>query len=188
MQWLTTTSCAPTASIDFLVGPLALPVMEGAPSDVGTHDLAGFSLNLSSTQITCWQISCPVLVDERLVMSWDSSTTPKPTVTDLMNATSRAVSLISVLTSKARLMAEHDSNLALKVSLVLAERSFVQREAVMCERLVCSTKYFFSGLVCSVNIVKQFLMNSPSPKGFSSYAIGSHNLKLSPTASSESFL
>ena len=85
--------------------------MEGAPSVVRTHNLAGFSSNLSITLITCSQISSPVVVEERLAMSKDSSTTSKPTVTVLMTMTSRAVSLMSVLSSKARLKAVHDLNI-----------------------------------------------------------------------------
>ena len=97
-----------------------------------------------------------------------------------MNTTSWAVSLISVLSTKAMLKAAHDFNLnlMLKVSLVLSEKSFVLRETVKREKLVCSTKYFFSGYAYSVNIVKQFLMNYPSPKGFPFSVIDSHNLKL----------
>ena len=80
----------------------------------------------------------------------------------MMNMTSRAVSLMSVLSSKARLKAAHDFNLCFEVSLILSERSFVMYETVIREILVCSTKSFFSGHAFSVNIVKQFIMNSPS--------------------------
>ena len=78
-------------------------------------------------------------------MSKDSSTTSKPTVTVLMTMTSRAVSLMSVLSSKTRLEAANNFNLSFKVSLILAERSFVLRETVKCRRLVYSMKCFFSG-------------------------------------------
>ena len=63
-----------------------------------------------------------VVGKERLAMSINSSTTSKPTVTALMNMTSRAVSLMSVLSSKARLKAAHDFNPSFKVSLILSER------------------------------------------------------------------
>ena len=63
----------------------------------------------------------------------------------LMSVTSRAVSLMSVLSSKAILKAAHDFNLSIKVSFILSERSFVLRETVKRDRLVCSTICFFSG-------------------------------------------
>ena len=85
---------------------------------------------------------------------------------------------MSVLSSKGRLKTAHDVNLSLKVSLVLSERSFVLCERVKHERLVCCNKCFFPGHAYSVNIVKQFFMNSPTPKGFHFSAIDSHNLKL----------
>jgi len=95
---------------------------------------------------------------------------------------------MSVLSSKARLKASHDFNLSFKVSVILSERSFVLCETVMRERLVCSTKYFFSGHAYSVNIVKKFLINSMSLKGFPFSAIHSQSLKLSSVTSSEFFL
>ena len=119
--------------------------MEKAPSVVRPHYLAGFSSNFSTTLIACSQISCPVVVKQRLAMSKNSSTASKPTVTALMNKTSRAVSLMSVLPSKTRLKAAHDFNLSFKVSLILSERSFVLRETVKRQRLVCPNKCFFSG-------------------------------------------
>ena len=71
--------------------------MEGAPFVVRPHNLAGFSSNFSTTLITCSQISCPVVVEERFAMSKKFPATSRPTITALMNITSRAVSLMSVL-------------------------------------------------------------------------------------------
>ena len=139
-------------------------------------NLAGYSSNFSTTLIMCSYISFPMDVEERPAMSKNQS---KPTVTALMNMTSRAASLMSVLSSKVRLKAAHNFSLSLKVYSVLSERSFVLREAAKRERLARSTKCFFSGHAYSVNIVKQLLMNSLSPKGFAFSAIVSHNLKLS---------
>ena len=77
--------------------------------------------------------------------------TSKPTVTDLVNMTSWAVPLMSELSPKARLKATHDFNLSFKVSFMLSERSFVLSETVKRNRLVCSSKCFFSGRAYSVN-------------------------------------
>ena len=77
--------------------------MKGAPSVGRPQNLAGFSLNLFTTLITCSHISCPVVVDERHAMSSNSSTASKTTVTALMGMTCRAVSLMSVLSYKASL-------------------------------------------------------------------------------------
>ena len=107
--------------------------------------MAGFSLNFFTTLITCSQIFCPVVVEERLAMSKNSSITSKPTVTALTNMTSRAVSFMSVLSSKGRLKAARDLSLSFKVSLILSERSFALRETAKRERLVFSTKCFLSG-------------------------------------------
>ena len=112
-------------------------------------------------------------------MSKNSPMTSKQTVASLMNMTSWAVSLMSVLSSKGRLKAAHDFNLSCKVSLILFEISFVLRETVKRERLVCANRCFFSGHAYSVNIVKQFLLNFPSPKRFPYSAINLHNLRLS---------
>ena len=49
---------------------------------------------------------------------------------------------------------------------MLSERSLVLHTTVNLEKLVCSAKCFFSGHAYSVNIVKQFLINSLSLKGF----------------------
>ena len=65
----------------------------------------------------CSQITCPVVMEERLAMSKKSSTTSWTTVTALINMTSRAVSLMSVLSSKARLKAAHDFNRSFKYYL-----------------------------------------------------------------------
>ena len=43
--------------------------MEGAPSVVRPHNLAGFSSNISTNLITCSHICSRVVVEERLVMS-----------------------------------------------------------------------------------------------------------------------
>ena len=86
------------------MNPFVLPVMVGAPSVVRPYNLVGFSSNFCTTLITFSQISCTVVVEERLAMYKNSSTTSKPTVTDLMNMTSWAVSLMSVLSSEGRLM------------------------------------------------------------------------------------
>ena len=105
-----------------------------------------------------------------------------------MKMTSWAVLLMSVLSSKARLKASHDFNLSFKVSLTLSERSFVLCETEKRERLLCSTKCFFSEHAYSVNIVKQFLIYSLSLKGFPFSAIHSQSLKLSFVTISEFFL
>ena len=104
-------SCTSMTSIDFLVNPFVLPVMEGVPSVVRPHNLAGFCSSFSITLIACSHISCPVVVEERLAMYNDSSTTSKPTVAAMLNMSSWAVSLMSVLSSKARRKAAHDCNL-----------------------------------------------------------------------------
>ena len=104
-------------------------------------------------------------VEERLAMSKNSSTTSKPTVNALMNMTSLAVTYVCAVI-KARLKAAHNFNLSLKATIILSERSFVQREIVERKKLVYFIKCFFSGHEYSVNIVKQFFMNSPSPRGF----------------------
>ena len=106
---------------------------------MASHNLAGFSSSLFTTLIACSQISCPVVVEERLAMSKNSSTTSKPTVTALMNKTSRAVSLMSLLSYKARLKAAHNFNLSFEVLLILFERSFALHETEKREKLVCST-------------------------------------------------
>ena len=85
-------------------------------------------------------------------------------------------------------MAAHDFNLSFEVSLILCERSFVLCVTVKLKRLVCSTKCFISGHAYSVNVVRQFLLNSLSPKGFPFSAIDSHNLKLSFVTSYEYFV
>ena len=54
--------------------------MEEARYVVGPHDLAGFTLNFYTALVTCSQISCPVVVEERLAM-FKGSTTSQPTVT-----------------------------------------------------------------------------------------------------------
>ena len=105
--------------------PFVISVTDGAPAVVRPFNLSGFCSIFSTTLITCTQISCPVAVEERLAMSKYSSTTSKPTATDLMYMTSRAVPLMSVLSSKARLKAAHDFNISLKVSLILYLQSSV---------------------------------------------------------------
>ena len=119
--------------------------MEGAPSVERPHNLAGFRLNFYTTLIACSQITCLVVVEERLAMSKSSSTTSKPTVTSLMNMTSLAVSDMSVLSSKARLKAENHFNLFFKGSLISSKdhlfymrqkRPFVLHET---EKTICST-------------------------------------------------
>ena len=112
----------------------------------------------------------------------------EPTVTVLMNVTSKAVSLMSVLSSKAILKAAHDFNISFKVSFILSQRSVVLREIVKRNRLVISTKCFFYRHAYLANIVKQFFINFPSPKNFPFSVIDSHNLKLSFVTSCESFL
>ena len=87
-------------------------------------------------------------------MSKNSSTTSKLAATTLINMTSWAVSLMSVISPKARLKAAHNVNLSFEAYLILSEISFVLREAVLRERLVCSTKYFNSEHAYSVNIVE----------------------------------
>ena len=99
MQWFTTRFCVPTAVRNFVENPFILAVMEGAPSVVTLHNLAGFSSNLSTTLSTCSQISCPAVVKERLAISKNSSTISKSAVTALMKMTSWAVSLMSVVSS-----------------------------------------------------------------------------------------
>ena len=96
--------------------------------------------------------------------------------------------LMSVLSSKVKLKASLDFNLSFKISLILSERSFILHETVKQERVICSTKCLYSGHAYSVNIVKQFLINSPSVKGFPFFAIHSQNLKLSFVTSFEFFL
>ena len=125
-----TTFCAPTAVRNFVVNPFILPVMEGAPSVVTPHNLAGFSSNFSTTLSTCLQISCSVVVEKRFAISKISSTISKSAVTALMKMTSWAVSLMLVLSSKARLKASHNFNVSFKISLILSERSFVLHKTV----------------------------------------------------------
>ena len=137
MQWLTTMFWAPTAVRNFVVNPFILLVMEGAPSVVTPHNLAGFSSNFSTTLSTCSQISCPVVVEEKLAISKNSSTISKSEVTALMKMTSWAVSLMSVLSSKVRLKVSHNFNLSFNFSLILSESSFILRMIVKRERLVC---------------------------------------------------
>ena len=119
MQWLTTTFCAPTAFEKFVINSFVLPVIEGTPSVVTQHNLAGFSSNFVTTLSICLQISCPVVVEERLAVSENSSIISKSAVTALIKMTSQAVSLMSVLSSKVKLKASHDINLSFKVSLIL---------------------------------------------------------------------
>ena len=123
---------------------------------------------------------------ERLALSIGSSTTSEPTIAALIYMARWVVSIMSVLSSKARLKAAHVINLSYKVSSLLSETSFVLRETVRHERLVCSTKYIFSGHAYSVNLVKQSLMNSPTLKGLTFTSIDSLNLKHNFVASSES--
>ena len=111
----------------------------------------------------------------------------KPTVTALMNMTSWAVSRMSVPSCKTRLIAAHDFYLSFKASLILSEKSFDLREIVKREYLVCSTTCFSSGHAYSVNIVKQFFINSLSNKG-TPFLLLTQNSKLSSITSSESFL
>ena len=125
MHWLTTTFCAPTAVRKFVVNPFLLPFIEGAPFVVTPHNLAGFISNFSTTLSICWQISCPVVVEERLVISKNSSTISKSTVTALMKITSVTVSLMSVLSSKVRLKTSHDFNLSFKISLIFRKINVV---------------------------------------------------------------
>ena len=172
----------------YLVNPFVILVMEGAPSVARPHNLAGFSTNFFTTLITCSDISSHVVKEEGLVKSKYSSTTSKPTVTAVMIITDWTVSHISVLSFKARQNAAHDFYLYFKISLLLIERSFLRRETVMRERLACSTKCFFFGHAYSVNNVKQFLMNSPSPKDFPFSVIDLHNFKLSLVTTFETFL
>ena len=88
IQWLTTTFYAPTAFRKFVINPFVLPVMEGAPSVVTPHNLAGFSSNFLTTLSTCSQISCPVVVEKRLAISKNSSIISKSAVTALIKMTS----------------------------------------------------------------------------------------------------
>ena len=93
------------------------------------------------------------------------------TATALMNLTCWAVSLMSVISSKARLMAAYDFHFSLKVYFLLSEKTFVLHETVKHDKLVCSNKCFFSGHAYSVNTVEQFFISFLSPKSFPFSAI-----------------
>ena len=141
--WLTTIFYAPTAVKNFVGNLFILPVMEGAPSVVTPHNLVGFSSNFSTTLSTYSQMSCPVVVEERLAISTNSSTISKSAVTALKKMTSWAVSLKSVVSSEARLKASDDFNLSFKISLILSERSFVLHKTVKREKVNLLSQMFF---------------------------------------------
>ena len=155
--------------------------MEGVPSVVTPHNLAGFSWNFSITLSTCSEICYPVVVEERLAISKNSSTISNWAVTTLMKMTSWAVSL----TSDWKL---HTISITFKISLISSERSFVLRKTVKQERLVCSAKCFFFLRACIFcEYCQTISINSPSLKGFHFSAIDSQSLKLSFVTSSEFF-